>query len=644
MSVSTIKSKALALAESCFGITTPTPSQSLALDAILADRDLLLLMETGGGKSLCYHLPGLVKSSPVLVVTPLISLMRDQVRRLTEGGVKAVALHSNLEPDEFAAAITYINEAEGALFIYVSPERLVRKSFIDNIAIKNPCLMVVDEAHCISLWGNDFRPHYKKIGRALDYLDRILGRHVQRVAMTATATTSTCQEISTSLFPCGAETLNLTKIRENIGFHVIQSVSRKEDLLALLRNGVKGQAIIYLQTVREVASFTRFLAEEGILACSYHGKMEPSEKNEAQDGFSAGLFNVMCATNAFGMGVDKKDVRAVIHVGMPMSIEAYVQESGRAGRDGEPAKSYLFSTPRDRDTLEALINISAPDPETTFHVATALSVISRHIHPIEMSNREIASRCSASISPSKVPTALRYLEGTGFLRLMFLNGNHAPPVIEVMEPDKIPTMEGVAGRRNALVAQIDEVENYVEGRKCRRLMLASHFSGQQQEACGFCDNCLGISNLPQYRDDFLVPSEGIRRLLCEVGDDVEIAIDVLSGAYRKSAQSSSAHPLLGLMSKKTRKEIKGIIKSVCLGLPRVMSEKPSVVTDQFDRERLGQLTKARKKASRRHSVPILSICSDEVLKKLSLSKEVTLEGLLKNGVEEGAAAIFLAAC
>lgn len=334
-----------------YGLTAFRPGQRQAVEAGLEGRDGLVIMPTGGGKSLCYILPGLATPKLTVVVSPLIALMSDQYRRLVQDGHPAVMLASGLSEDHNRQALAAIRDGS-ARITFCSPERFASRPFMDALATREIALFAVDEAHCLSEWGHDFRPDYLRLRGAIERLGS-----PPTLACTATATPMVAEEITARLALREASIVHGGFDRPNLSFDVLSfegkgAVARKfATLAAALRMPENRPAIVYAGTRKDVDTLTEQLRGLGLNAVGYHAGMAPDERASAQFRFLEDDAEVVVATNAFGMGVDKPNVRSVIHYATPTSIEAYYQEAGRAGRDGEPARAVLLAMRADLGRL-----------------------------------------------------------------------------------------------------------------------------------------------------------------------------------------------------------------------------------------------------------------------------------------------------
>ena len=334
-----------------FGIDTFRPGQEEVINAILGGRDTLAIMPTGSGKSLCYQLPGLHLTGMTVIVSPLISLMKDQSDKLQALGLDAPQVNSALPKSESDESLEQIED--GAEFVFTTPERLTTDAdFVETLASQKIDHVVVDEAHCVSQWGHDFRPAFVELKGVFDKLGR-----PPILALTATATDAVIEDIIRSLGMREPMVINTGIFRDNLQLESINAANdddKRRRLVELMRE-LEGTGIIYAATIKQVEAVHADLTAAGFAVARYHGKLGPRERRENQDRFMAGELKAIVATNAFGMGIDKADIRFVIHYAFPGSLEAYYQEAGRAGRDGEPSRCILLFNIADRRTHKYFI-------------------------------------------------------------------------------------------------------------------------------------------------------------------------------------------------------------------------------------------------------------------------------------------------
>ena len=338
-----------------WGYPSFRPLQEEIVDSVMDGKDTLALLPTGGGKSICFQVPAMAMEGICLVITPLIALMKDQVVHLVERGIPAAALYSGMHSD--AMDLAYNQAVYGRLkFLYVSPERLQTEQFIEALKRMKVCLLAVDESHCISQWGYDFRPPYLKIAEIRPYIPK-----VPVLALTATATAKVVDDIQ---FRLGFKTKNVFQSsfeRKNLTYNVFHEPDKYGVLKRKLEAMTEGSAIVYVRNRKRTQVIAEWLNSVGVSATFYHAGLDAKTREERQDLWMKGKVKVMVATNAFGMGIDKPDVRIVIHMDLPDSIEAYFQEAGRAGRDLKPAEAFLLVSPADIKKLQDDLQQSFPE-------------------------------------------------------------------------------------------------------------------------------------------------------------------------------------------------------------------------------------------------------------------------------------------
>lgn len=344
------------IVQTVFGYDTFRSGQEEAIERIMSEQSLLCVMPTGGGKSLCYQVPALLIEGTVLVISPLISLMKDQVDALSQLGVEAAFINSSLDESSYIATMALAERGHFQL-LYVAPERLGAPSFQKLLRRLTVPFIAIDEAHCISEWGHDFRPSYRHIGQLLDQFDE----RPPVIALTATATPNVQRDICHQL---GIEPSNIVATsveRDNLTFSVEKGIDRLAYVEQYARKYEGESGIIYAATRKTVEEVSRQLERKGISVTMYHGGLGDREREEAQRAFVENRVDIIVATNAFGMGIDQSNVRFVIHYQLPSSIEAYYQEAGRAGRDGLPSDCVLLYAPQDVQTQRFLIEQSSDE-------------------------------------------------------------------------------------------------------------------------------------------------------------------------------------------------------------------------------------------------------------------------------------------
>ena len=338
--------------EHTFGYTQFRPGQAESIQAVLNQQDAMVLLPTGGGKSLCYQLPALLLPGVTLVISPLIALMKDQVESLERQGVAAAAINNSIPREQMLQIFNRARHGELKM-LYVAPERALHPAFIERIREIGPSLIAIDEAHCISQWGHDFRPEYARLGELKQAFP-----HVPMMALTATADPATRNDILQQL-SLRQPYIHIGSFdRPNIRYNLIEKVKGLKQALDFCHENPGESGVIYCSSRKKVEDLAERLADKGVNCAAYHAGLSMETRNAVQDGFLKDDIQVVVATVAFGMGVHKPDIRFVLHLDVPKSIEAYYQETGRAGRDGLPAEARLLYDPADASRVRRLIELS----------------------------------------------------------------------------------------------------------------------------------------------------------------------------------------------------------------------------------------------------------------------------------------------
>lgn len=337
------------------------PLQAEIIDSVLNGRDTVGLLPTGGGKSITFQVPATMLPGVTLVITPLISLMKDQIDRLRKIGIDAGCLHSGMGRRE-SRTICELASQNKLKLLYVAPERLANSTFVSYMRSWEPSLLVVDEAHCISQWGYDFRPSYLRIGDMRTYLP-----DTPILALTASATPQVLDDIERQLHMRRPQRFCLSFRRDNISFNVVRTEEKEPRLLSVL-DRTCGSAIVYVRSRKRCQSLAAVIGSHGIGATYYHAGMDPDSKTRAQNDWMSGRARVIVATTAFGMGIDKPDVRLVVHYDMPSTFEEYYQEAGRAGRDGRQAYAVLLASTPDKGLFARRLGQAFPQKDAILHI------------------------------------------------------------------------------------------------------------------------------------------------------------------------------------------------------------------------------------------------------------------------------------
>ena len=465
-----------------FGFRKFRPGQAEVVTSALAGRDTLVVMPTGSGKSLCFQLTAIALEGVTVVVSPLISLMKDQVDNLLTNGIWAVGMNSTLTPQQQIAAEKDIVTGRASI-VYATPERLADPRFRELFKGKKVELFVVDEAHCVSQWGHDFRPDYLALRDAVDDLGR-----PPVMALTATATPDVIEDILAQLRMPDAEVVHTGFYRSNLELNVVHTRGEAEKRALLLHHlqNTDGTGIIYSATTKAVDELTEFLASQGLEVDSYHGRLSAKRRAEAQDRFMADEFKALVATNAFGLGIDKPDIRFVLHYHLPGTTEAFYQEFGRAGRDGDRASSALLYDPADRKLLRFFQAKSYPNGDDLNNAHHTLKLL--HDRPQPPTLKEIQAICPLSAGRMKV--CLSLFTARGIVR--YETGGRYRLMRPEMTRDQLATTgRSYRDRQDRDLEKHQEMVGYAEGRGCRWQTLLGYFGGEglPDERCGHCDHC-----------------------------------------------------------------------------------------------------------------------------------------------------------
>jgi ATP-dependent DNA helicase RecQ len=352
--------------EKYWGYKSFRPLQEDIIHSVLEGKDTLGLMPTGGGKSLTFQVPAMIKEGLCLVITPLIALMKDQVDNLRARGIKATTVYSGMTADEINKHLDNCIYGDYK-FLYISPERIHTELFKNKLAFMNVCLLVVDESHCISQWGYDFRPSYLRIAEIRESIPET----VPVLALTATATPEVVEDIQEKLVFRKKNVLKKSFVRENLAYIVRNTENKLNEMINILSK-VEGSAIVYVRNRKHTQEISKMLQEAGFPANFFHAGLNRDEKNLRQDEWKKGKCRIIVATNAFGMGIDKADVRIVIHVEMPGTLEEYFQEAGRAGRDEKKSYAIALCSSNEESKLKKKISDEYPDKKNITRIYEAL--------------------------------------------------------------------------------------------------------------------------------------------------------------------------------------------------------------------------------------------------------------------------------
>ena len=515
------------------------------MESVVAGDDTLVIMPTGAGKSLCYQLPAFVTEGVTLVVSPLIALMKDQVDQLVDRGLPASFINSSIPWSEQRDRLKMMAHGQYKL-VYVAPERFANRAFVDALSQVPVGLLAVDEAHCISQWGHDFRPDYRRLGEARERL----GNPVT-MALTATATPVVQEDILAGLGLENAAVFVRGFERPNLFFEVFHARghdAKIERIVALLAEHHGESAVVYCATRRQVEEVTTALADVSIEVGCYHGGMSDREREDAQDAWISGSIPVLVATNAFGMGVDKPDVRAVIHYNVPGSLEAYYQEAGRAGRDGQPANCLLLFNYADRGIHEFFTDTSFPSRKVVLDVWDKIRALGRGTHAV--APERLASGMKG-VHNLAVETIFRSLRYHGHIDFGVRDGRPWLAILDDVPGSELRIDWGrLQTRRRIGERQLEDVVQYASARSCRPGQIVRYFGGEPTfgDSCDNCDACAGI---PSYALQSVL--EGGRRI--RTSDDPAVILKKLLAGVARTRGKWGAHAVAGMLRGSRAKKI-----------------------------------------------------------------------------------------
>ncbi|MFH8976175.1 RecQ family ATP-dependent DNA helicase [Streptomyces sp. NPDC017890] len=473
-----------------FGWDSLLPEQLEAMEAVLAGRDTLVVMPTGSGKSAVYQVPGVLLSGPVVVVSPLLALQRDQIAGLPDGarGPGAVAVNSDLTAAGAEAAWEAVRRGD-ARFVYLSPEQLAKDEVLERLAGTRPALFVVDEAQCVASWGHDFRPDYLRLEQAV----RRVGRPPV-LALTATAAPPVRREITERLGMDRPRVTVTSFDRPNIRLEVRRCREEDERRQALVERAAAEPkpGIVYAATRKDTEYYAAELARLGLASEAYHAGLRAAERSRIHDAFLAGDTDVVVATSAFGMGIDKEDVRFVLHASLPGSPDAYYQEIGRCGRDGEPALAVLHYRPEDTG-MRTYFAARAPGRGALSEVADAV-----HDHGADPEGLD-GLRRDTGMSRNRVTAAVNLLEESGAVATGEDGAIRPDPGTP---PDAAADLaeDAADAHRRTDRTRVEMARAYAETTGCRRRFLLGYFGEEYEPPCGACDVCEAEGTGPAPRE------------------------------------------------------------------------------------------------------------------------------------------------
>jgi ATP-dependent DNA helicase RecQ len=471
-----------------FGFEHFNPGQLEVITRVMAGEDTLAILATGAGKSLCYQLPALLLSGTTIVVSPLIALMKDQVDMLAERGVKnVVALNSTLSEEQEAKALARIARREIEI-IYVTPEKLEDEAFVKLLQSIDVPLFVVDEAHCISAWGHDFRPAYLALGQVIAALG-----HPTVLALTATATPAVREDILVQLGIPATKTIVKGFDRPNLRYEVVRADSEQAKLRALkdlFTNGLDGTGIVYTATIKNALEVQKFLHDQlNLPAAVYHSRLQKHDRVSVHELFMGEAIRAVVATNAFGLGIDKPNIRFVVHYDLPGSVEAYTQEAGRAGRDGDPSRCILLYRMSDTRVQNYFLTGKYPDIEDVQKVFGTLEYFGGQENGVSLADLRKISQ----LPLTKLKVVLALLKKAEFIE-MRARSRYGLSEQAIQNRERVLNLTNYDTKKSYDQSKLAMMLQYCETRSCRRRFILNYF-GENFEAqdCGACDNCLSAA-------------------------------------------------------------------------------------------------------------------------------------------------------
>lgn len=581
-----------ALLKKYFGYDSFREGQLEVVEMLLSGRDVLAVMPTGAGKSICFQLPALALENISLVVSPLISLMKDQVNSLVQAGIPAAFLNSSLTERQYSLALE--NAVNGKYkIIYVAPERLDTPNFVDFVRQTKISMLTVDEAHCISQWGTDFRPSYLKIP---EFIATLPTRPIVS-AFTATATRQVREDISAILGLKTPFEIVTGFDRKNLYYEVQKPVDKSRSLLEIVAKHHGQSGIVYCSTRKTVEEIASFLSNHQVAAAPYHAGLSPTVRTQNQEDFLYDRIAVMVATNAFGMGIDKSDVRYVVHFNMPKDIESYYQEAGRAGRDGEAADCILLYAPRDVAINEFLIHQRQPDSKTT--PETLQAVITAELDRL----RSMTFYCQATTCLRQY--VLRYFgeSAPAYCGNCFNCLHHFEEQDITVDVQKILSCVKRSGERFGIGMVVD----ILRGAKTERILR------------------LRLNEQTTYGLLCALTPQGVR-------DRIQYLLE-----YGYLMLSSGEYPILGL-GKNAPEVLYGnqdvVMKLVKkeLAVPKIQKKRKDSITvngSEIDQNLFARLRTLRMEIAQEQQVPAFVVFSDSTLRDMCVKRPSNMDELLK---------------
>lgn len=511
--------------------------QDKIIHTILEKKDCLSILTTGGGKSITYQIPAMCMNGMAVVVSPLIALMKDQVDRLSSLNIPAAYINSSLSMEDSLKVTSNILNNKYKM-LYISPEKLQDKHFVDLLKNIEISFFAIDEAHCLSLWGRDFRLSYKHIIDVIKDLESHNGSSIPKYACTATATPAIKKDIVDLLEMNNQVEFIGSFERNNIDFSVKNSTNKTRDVIDICKQNDSAK-IVYCTTIRTAVALANELKQADIKVGLYHGQLDNDLKVEIQNSFLNNELNVMVATNAFGMGIDKSNIKTVIHYQMPANLENYYQEAGRAGRDGNQSEAILLYSEKDRKTQDFFIDMTFPDVKLIKGVQYFFRAFNSG-EPITLSIEEIANISPNEIKPYQIASILRILNDQGIINVFNNDSSYDSPVFEVIDAYKNLELDYLVERKKQVINSLNIMNRYCQTKRCLRDFILEYFNEEQkQKGCGKCSTCKTLM-LSKGMTDGIIPKESIETVLelaknmpknISKNDFVEILLGIKSNIF-----------------------------------------------------------------------------------------------------------------
>lgn len=470
-----------------FGFDDFRKGQEEIIDSLLAGKDCLAVMPTGQGKSLCYQLPAIMSEGTAVVISPLISLMKDQIDSLTSKNISATFINSSLKASDVNARLLGMKYNKFKI-VYIAPERFYNNEFLDLFKNLNISLFVIDEAHCISQWGHDFRPAYT-------YLKKVIANIENKppvFACTATATEVVQKDIAHNLNFSEYDKHVYGFMRPNLSFNIVDADNFTKPSIILDYIEKYGKGIIYCSTRKAVDSLSEILTDEKVAYKKYHAGLGDARRKKAQEDFMNGKAGIIVATNAFGMGIDRPDVRFVIHYQIPGSLEAYYQEAGRAGRDGKPSECVLLYDSYDENVQRFFIQGNNPSLKTFKELHETIKYYASA--PNEITFPSDLKRRTNIRNSMEFYTALNILRKSEVIERVKIVGKREQGIILKKKGSlyELLNIDELGKKRDNDFKKFELMVNYVNNsRECRQKLICSYFGERSAKGCQNCDNCKG---------------------------------------------------------------------------------------------------------------------------------------------------------